>query len=149
MFYDHKVRWIRDFPCGDTRVYLEVAIRRVFCQTCGRVKQEKLIWLADSPWYPKRFAFFVGRRCRASSPIRAVAKELVLDWKTVKALDTQYMREQLRRTGAPGPRLIGIDEVSIKKGHTYRHMVSDLVRRRAMWFDGRARSEASRDGFYQ
>jgi len=28
-------------------------------------------------------------------------------------------------------------------------MVSDLVRRRAMWFDGRDHSEASRDGFYQ
>ena len=100
------------------------------------MKQEKLTWLADSPWYTKRFAFFVGRRCRAS-PIRAVAKELVLDWKTVKALDTQYMREQLRRTGTPGPRIIGIDEVSIKKGHTYRLVVSDLVRRRAIWFGGK------------
>ena len=88
MFDDHKVRWIRDLLCGDTRVYLEGAIRRVFCQTCGSVKQEKLTWLADGPWYTKRFAFFVGRRCRAS-PIRAVAKELALDWKTVKALDNQ------------------------------------------------------------
>ena len=26
------------------------------------------------------------------------------------------MREQLRRLGTPGPRIIGIDEVSIKKG---------------------------------
>ncbi len=148
VFYDHKVRWIRDLPCGDTRVYLEVAIRRVFCQTCRSVKQEQLTWLAHSPLYTKRFAFFVGRRCRAS-PIRDVARELALDWKTVKALDTQYMREQLRRSGTPGPQIIGIDEVSIKKGHTYRIVVSDLVRRRAIWFGGKDRSEASMDGFYQ
>ncbi len=148
VFYDHKVRWIRDLPCGDTRVYLEVGIRRVFCQTCRSVKQEQLTWLAHSPLYTKRFAFFVGRRCRAS-PIRAVAKELALDWKTVKALDTQYVREQLRRTGVPGPRIIGIDEVSIKKGQTYRIVVSDLVRRRAIWFGGKDRSEASLDGFSQ
>ncbi len=122
--------------------------RRVFCQTCRSVKQEQLTWLAHSPLYTKRFAFFVGRRCRAS-PIRDVARELVLDWKTVKALDTQYMREQLRRTGTPGPRIIGIDEVSIKKGHTYRIVVSRLVRRRAIWFGGKDRSEASMDGFYQ
>ncbi len=83
MFYDHKARWIRDFPCGDTRVYLEVVIQRVFCQTCGRVIHENLPWLGDSPLYPKRFAFFVGQRCRASSPIRAVAKELALNWKMV------------------------------------------------------------------
>ena len=69
VFYAHKVRWIPDLPCGDTRVYLEVAIRRVFCQTCRSVKQEQLTWLAHSPLYTKRFAFFVGRRCRAS-PIR-------------------------------------------------------------------------------
>ena len=148
MFYDHKVRWIRDLPCGDTCVYLEVAIRRVFCRTCQSVKQEQLTWLAHSPWYTKRFAFFVGRRCRAS-PIRDVARELVLDWKTVKALDTQSMREHLRRIGTPGPRVIGIDEVSIKKGHTYRIVVSDLVRRRPIWFGGKDRSEKSMDLFYQ
>jgi hypothetical protein len=35
-------------------------------------------------------------------------KELRLDWHTVKALGQQYMREQLRRVGPPGPRVIGI-----------------------------------------
>ena len=148
VFYDHRVRWIRDLPCGETRVYLEVPIRRVWCQRCGKVKQEQLAWLADHPFYTKRFAFFVGRRCRAS-PLRDVAKELALDWKTVKELDKHYMREQLRRVGTPGPRLIGIDEVSIKKGHTYRVVVSDLGRRRPIWFGGKDRSEASLDAFYQ
>ena len=32
---------------------------------CGKVKQETLDWLADNPFYTKRFAFFVGRRCRS------------------------------------------------------------------------------------
>jgi transposase len=40
------------------------------------------------------------------------------------------MREQLRRVGTPAPEVIGIDEVSIRKGHTYRIVVSDLLRRR-------------------
>jgi len=46
------------------------------------VKQEKLPWLADNPFYTKRFAFFVGRRCRTAT-IRDVAREVHLDWKTV------------------------------------------------------------------
>jgi len=66
----------------------------------------------------------------------------------VKTLEMQYMRAQLRRFGAPGPRVIGLDEVSIKKGHTYRIVVSDLVRHRPIWFGGQARSEASLDQFY-
>jgi transposase len=112
------------------------------------VKQERLDWIADNRFYTKRFAFYVGRRCRASS-IRDVARELHLDWKTVKDLDKQYMGEQLRRAGTPGPKVIGIDEVSIRKGHTYRIVVSDLLRRRPVWFGGQDRSEQSMDLFFQ
>jgi len=112
------------------------------------VKTERLPWLADSPFYSKRFAFFVGRRCRTAT-IRDVARELKLDWKTVKELEKQYMREQLRRTPTPAPRAIGIDEISIRKGHTYRIVVSDLDRRRPIWFGGADRSEASLDQFYE
>jgi len=130
------------------RVYLDVEIRRLFCRRCQKVKQEKLDWLADLPFYTKRFAFHVGRRCRDSS-IRDVAKEFHLDWKTVKALEKQYMAEQLRRAGTPGPEIIGIDEVSIRKGHTYRIVVSDLERKRAIWFGGEDRSEKSMGQFYE
>jgi transposase len=130
------------------RVYLEIEIRRVHCRRCAAVKRERLDFLADNPFYTKRFAFYVGRRCQAST-IKDVAEELLLDWETVKELDKQYMREQLRRVGTPGPRIIGIDEIAIRKGHTYRIVVSDLLRRRAIWFGGTDRSEASLDEFYR
>jgi transposase len=129
------------------RIYLELEIRRVACFQCGGVKRERLDWLADHPFYTKRFAFYVGRRCRDST-IKAVADERHLDWKTVKELDKQYMREQVRRRGCPGPLVIGIDEVSIRKGHTYRIVVSDLLRRRPIWFGGKDRSEVSMEEFY-
>ncbi len=112
------------------------------------MRQEKLDWLADNPFYTKRFAFFVGRRCRAMT-IRDVAKETHLDWHTIKELECQYMREQLRRTGLPAPKVIGIDEISIRKGHTYRIVVSDLERRRPIWFGGLDRSEESMNLFYR
>ena len=76
------------------------------------MKTESLDWLADNPFYTKRFAFFVGRRCRDST-VKAVAEELFLDWHTVKELDKQYMTEQLRRASHPKPRAIGIDEIAI------------------------------------
>jgi transposase len=138
---------VRDLSTGDARIYLEIETRRVRCWSCAKVKQERLAWLSDNPFYTRRFAFFVGRRCR-SSTIQDVAREVHLDWKTVKDLDQQYMQEQLRRAGRPAPRAIGIDEVSIRKGHTYRIVVSDLERRRPIWFGGRDRSEASLDLFY-
>ncbi len=147
-FYDRKTRRVRDLSCGDTRVFVEIEIRRVECRRCGSVRQERLSFLADNPFYTKRFGFYVGRRCR-SSTIKDVAKELHLDWHTVKGLEKQYMEEQLRRIGRPGPKVIGIDEVSIRKGHTYRIVVSDLVRERPIWFGGKDRSEASLDMFFE
>jgi len=112
------------------------------------VKREKLDFLADNPLYTKRFAFYVGRRCRDAT-IKAVAEDLHLDWHTVKSLEKQYMREQLRRVGTPAPRVIGIDEISIAKRHTYRIVVSDLERRRPTWFGGQDRSEESMDEFFR
>ena len=146
-WYDRKVRRVRDLSCGDTRIFLEVEVRRVECRRCGKVKQERLDFLADNPFYTKRFAHYVGQRCRAA-PIKDVAKDLALDWHTVKALDKQYMEAQLNRVGTPGPQVIGIDEISIRKGHDYRIVVSDLVRGRPIWFGGEDRSEASMSRFY-
>jgi transposase len=112
------------------------------------VKQEKLDWLADNPFYTKRFAFFVGRRCRTMT-IKDVAEETHLDWWTIRKLEMQYMQEQLRRVGNPAAKVVGIDEISIRKGHTYRIVVSDLERRRPIWFGGEDRSEKSMDSFYE
>ncbi len=46
------------------------------------------------------------------------------------------------------PKAIGIDEISVRKRHTYRIVVSDLHRRRPIWFGGEDRSEASMAQFY-
>ena len=60
----------------------------------------------------------------------------------------QYLVAQLARVGTPGPKAIGIDEISIRKGHTYRIVVSDLMRRRPIWFGGTDRKEESMALFY-
>ena len=73
--------------CGDTRIFLELEVRRLDCRNCGRVKRERLDFLADNPHYTKRFAYYVGRRCR-SATIKDVAADLRLDWQTVKLPST-------------------------------------------------------------
>jgi hypothetical protein len=57
----------------------------LWCRETGKVS-----FLADSSLYTKRFAYYVGRRCR-SATVKDVAKELRLDWSTVKALEMQSM----------------------------------------------------------
>lgn len=130
------------------RIYLDFEVRRVDCRRCGKVKRERLEFVADNPFYTKRFAYYVGRRCR-SATIKDIAEELKLDWHAVKELDKQYMAAQLAKAGSPGPKVIGIDEISISKRHTYRIVVSDLVRSRPIWFGGKDRSQTSMAQFYQ
>jgi transposase len=121
-------------------------MRRVKCKTCG-VKNEKLDFLSDNTKYSLRFAMQIGGLCRAMT-ITDVARRMHLDWHAVKELDKVYMRAQLARSGHPTPNVIGIDEVSIKKRHVYRIVVSDLERKRAIWFGGKGRSEQDMGMFY-
>ena len=111
------------------------------------MKQERLELLASNTKFTKRLALSIGALCRAM-PIKDVAKRMNLDWHTVKELEKEYMREQLARAGSPSPSVIGIDEIAIRKRHTYRIVVSDLEKRRAIWFGGEGRSEADMDQFY-
>jgi transposase len=79
------------------RIHLDFEVRRVGCRSCGKVKRERLEFLADNPFYTKRFAYYVGRRCR-STTVKDIAEELKLNWHAVKELDKQYMAAQLLRT---------------------------------------------------
>ena len=146
-FYDRKWHRARDLDCGDREVYLDFEMRRVACERCGGVKRETLDFLSSDPRYTRRFAMKIGAFCRAMT-IRDVARHMGLDWHRVKELDKIYMREQLARAGHPQPRVIGIDEISIRKRHVYRIVVSDLEQKRAIWFGGDGRSEADMDQFY-
>ena len=100
------------------------------------MKRERLDFLADNPFYTKRFAYYVGRRCRQAT-IKDIAEELRLHWETIKTLEKQYMRAQLARVGAPRPKAIGIDEILDSQGPYLPHRgerpdsrVPDLVRGR-------------------
>jgi transposase len=67
---------------------------------------------------------------------------------TVKDLDKLYMQQQVDLAGLPTPRAIGIDEISIRKGHNYRVIVSDLDRQHPIWVGGEGRKEADIDLFF-
>lgn len=111
------------------------------------VRQEQFAWLTTHSATSKRFAYYVGHRCRSAS-IKDVAKELGLNWKTVKEMEKEYMRAQLEQAPPIEPGAIGIDEISVRKGHEYRIIVSDLEQKRPIWFGGKDRSEESMKEFY-
>jgi len=129
------------------KVFLEVEIRRIKCKSNDKIRQEVFNWMADNPAYAKRFVYYVGKRCQSSS-IKAVADEVDLDWKTVKEFEKEYMKEKLKNRGEITPEALGIDEISIQKGHTYRIVVSDLKNKLPIWIGGNGRTEKDMQMFY-
>ncbi len=65
-----------------------------------------------------------------------------------RTLEPQYMAAQWAKSGTPGPKAIGIGEISIREGHAYCFAVSDLIRGAPIWFGGVDRSEAGVGWFY-
>ena len=134
---------------GGTRIYLEFEYRRVDCRNCGGVKQEGIPWLSSSKRNTRRFERIIGRQCREMSLIR-VAEMNRLKWDQVRRIEMDYMRELLEKNPPPRRlRAIGIDEVSIRKGHNYAILVSDLDRLRPIWMRCEGRGEEEMDVFYR
>ena len=68
-----SVKRLPQYRLFDLRIYLAVEVRRVACRRCGQVKQERLAFLADTPFYTKRFALqqiYRNRRRTLQNAIR-------------------------------------------------------------------------------
>jgi len=109
---------------------------------------EQLDWLAKNPRHTQRFAMHVGALCREMTN-KAVAELEHLHVDTVKDLDKIYMRLQISEATLPSPRVIGVDEISIRKGHNYRIVVSDLDLGRPIWVGGQGRKEEDMNAFFE
>jgi transposase len=140
-FRDRRTHMVRDLDSGATRIYLEFEYRRVACPQCETVKRETLSWLAKSARFTQRFEDRIGRFCREMT-VKDVAELNSLSWDQVWRMEKGYMRRLLEKNPpAQQLRSIGIDEISIHKGHTYAVVVADLDQKRPIWLGGQGRTE--------
>ena len=97
--------------------------------------------LAKSARFTQRFEDRIGQLCREMS-IKRVAELNRLSWDQVCRMEKSYMRRLLEQH-PPSLQLrsIGIDEISIRKGHVYAVVVADLDQRRPIWLGGQGRTE--------
>ena len=132
---------VRDLDAGATRIYLEFEYRRVACPQCKAVKRETLAMLAKSARFTQRFEDRIGELCREMT-VKRVAELNNLSWDQVWRMEKCYMRRLLEQhPPAEHLRAIGVDEISIRKGHTYAIVVADLDEQRPIWLGGQGRTE--------
>lgn len=113
------------------------------------MKQEWLPWLSNSRRATQRFSQTIGRECREMS-ISRVAEMHQMTWDQVRALEMEYMQDLVKKNPvSTNLRAIGIDEISVRKGHSYAIVVADLDRQRPIWMSHEiGRDEEHMDKFY-
>lgn len=139
---------VRDLDAGEIHIYLEFEYRRVACPRCNAVKRETLAWLASSARFTQRYEDQIGRLCREMTVSR-VAELHNLSWDQVWRMEKSYMRRLLEQH-PPSQKLraIGVDEISIHRGHRYIIVVADLDQKRPIWLGGEGRTEKDMDLFF-
>lgn len=104
--------------------------------------------LAKSARFTQRFEDRIGQLCREMS-IKRVAELNNLSWDQVCRMEKSYMHRLLEQNPPSSQlRTIGIDEISIHKGHSYAIVVADLDQKRPIWLGGQGRTEQDMQLFF-
>ena len=88
--------------------------------------------------------------CREVSVARVAAMHN-LTWGQVRRLEMAYMKELMdKHPPSKKLRAIGVDEISIKKGHRYAIVVADMDQQRPIWMSSEpGRDQEHMDKFYE
>jgi hypothetical protein len=119
--------------------------RRVVCPACG-VRVEQVPWADRWSRVTKSLARAVAELARRTD-LSTVANQYALHWKTVAGIIRRVVAWGLRRRRQRPLRVLGIDEVSRKKGHKYLTLVYDLERGELVWI-GKDRTTATLNRFF-
>jgi transposase len=137
-------RW-RDLAMREHVVEFVYAPCRVWCRRCG-LRVERVPW-ADK-W--QRVTHALARAVAALARVldwTSVATHFRLNWKTVTAIVEGAVLWGLAHRRWYPLHVVGVDEVSRRKGQQYLTIVYDLDRGRVVWV-GRDRTTATMERFF-
>ena len=130
--YDRSVRTWRHLDVLRTRCLVRCEVRRIDCPGCG-VVSEQVPWARPGSRFTRAFedgCVWLSR----DAPKSVVAQLMRVDWATVGRMIERVVDEALeRRDPLEGLRLLGVDEVSYRKGHRYLTVVVDHERGVVVW----------------
>lgn len=130
--HEWKKRPIRDLNFGPAKVSIECSYRKVFCEKCGSTIVENLEFFKPYRRVTRRLAQYIYDLCKVLT-IQDVARHLSLDWKTVKDIDKTFLEEEYGETDYTDLTVLAVDEISIRRGHSYMTVVLDYLTGRVVW----------------
>ena len=111
------IRRMRTFPIGVKPVWLEVELPRVYCPQCGCVRQINPVIARKRKSYTRAVERYVIALSKVMT-LTDIARLLDIGWDCVKDIVKSRLFRRFSRVSFKGVRYLGIDEISIRKGHT-------------------------------
>src|SRR5260370_19032065 len=135
----------RDLAMRKLPLKLRYCPRRVYCAKSG-VRVEDFPWA--EPWARVTTALFnaVALLARELS-WQGTARQYGLNWKSVATIVKRAVEYGLRHRARPPVHVLGMDEVSRRKGQVYLTVAYDLERRVLLWVGEDRTEEAVRPFF--
>ena len=126
----YKQRCVRDHDLWGKRTFLHFQVRRFDCPACGLRFTEELAAIGWRRRQTKRFEQRVYQQCLSSSK-KETAAQFQLSQTTVAGIFKRWAKRQQRAAAnQPSVRVLGMDEIALKKRHKqYVLVLSDLERR--------------------
>lgn len=126
----YKQRCVRDHDLWGKRTFLHFQVRRFDCPACGLRFTEELAAIGWRRHQTKRFEQRVYQQCLSSSK-KETAAQFQLSQTTVAGIFKRWAKRQQRAAANQPPvRILGMDEIALKKRHKqYVLVLSDLERR--------------------
>lgn len=132
-YWDSEEFMVRDLPLGRWKVvWLCFQKFRVRCPTCG-IRTEELSWLDVRQRATKRLQDEVALACRSLRSVEDVSRAYHLGWDRVKAWDKAALKRLVDPPDLSRVRILAVDELAIRKGHTYATRVIDVESKRTLF----------------
>ena len=140
----HKRR-IRDLNVFDSKSFISVAYRKLRCPHCGIVVEE-LPLMNPYERVTRRLITYILELCGYMA-IKDIAEHLDLDWKTIKEIHKRFLHQKYSHEERGCPKILVVDEISIKKRHKYLTIIADWESGRVLSVGEGRSSETLRDFF--
>jgi transposase len=131
--HDQEDRCVRHLDIWGMKTLVHFPQRRFDCDVCGRPFTENLEWIEAKRRQTGGFEMHIYERVKNKTPRKQVAFQEGLHEATVLDIFKRQAKKAVRQTDNGRVRVLGVDEISLKKRHKqYALVLSALERRRVI-----------------